>query len=180
MDSDREQICFVTVGSTSFTALISHVLSIDSLAALTTQGFRKLIVQYGNSDLPPRWVAGTQNIHTTDERTIEVELWKFRDRVEDIVDQADLVISHAGAGSILTSLRQKKTLIVVVNLSLMDNHQAELAKTLSSKSYLLVATPESLSSVISTLSTAAPKLVSFPAPDSTRFLDVINEELNLV
>lgn len=32
--------------------------------------------------------------------------------------------------------------VVVVNVLLMDNHQAELAHTLQAKHYLLVASPE--------------------------------------
>lgn len=40
------------------------------------------------------------------------------------------------------TLRRSKPLIVVVNLSLMDNHQSELAETLRAQGHLLVATPE--------------------------------------
>eukprot|EP00435_Cladocopium_sp_Y103_P039529 s1628_g10.t1 len=45
--------------------------------------------------------------------------------LEDEMSSASLVISHAGAGSIIEALRQKRRLLVVVNPALMDNHQLE-------------------------------------------------------
>ena len=52
------------------------------------------------------------------------------DLLQDITD-ADLVISHAGAGTCIEVLQAGKTLAVIVNDSLMDNHQVELAEKLA-------------------------------------------------
>ena len=49
---------------------------------------------------------------------------------QDISD-ADLVISHAGAGTCIEVLQTGKTLAVIVNDTLMDNHQVELAEKLA-------------------------------------------------
>ena len=64
---------------------------------------------------------------------------------------ADLVISHAGAGSIMESLRLKKALIVVVNQDLMDNHQIELAEAMQEANYLRFCYVSGLVSVSSLL-----------------------------
>ena len=59
------------------------------------------------------------------------------------IDKSDLVISHCGAGILLESLRANKTselkttCIAVVNESLMNNHQAEIADGL--QGYILKA-----------------------------------------
>lgn len=49
---------------------------------------------------------------------------------------ASLIISHAGAGSIMEGLSLEKLMLVVINSSLMDNHQTELAYALSKRQYL--------------------------------------------
>lgn len=53
---------------------------------------------------------------------------------------ADLVISHAGSASIIESLEASKRVIVVVNESLMDNHQFELAEKMFDLGFLLFGT----------------------------------------
>lgn len=88
--------CFTTVGSTSFSSLVRSVLTERSLACLASQGFRTLIVQYGKSELPPGWVGGTRVVELGELGEIVVELWDFKDGIEQVVAKADLVISHAG------------------------------------------------------------------------------------
>jgi hypothetical protein len=46
---------------------------------------------------------------------------------------ASLIISHAGAGSVLEGMRLRARMVVVVNDALMDNHQQELAQELHSQ-----------------------------------------------
>lgn len=80
------QICLVTVGSTEFQGLVDAALSMPTQAALVALGVSRLVVQYGNSRLP--------KFETTN--GMDIELWRFKDGIEALVEQADLVISHAG------------------------------------------------------------------------------------
>jgi len=47
-----------------------------------------------------------------------------------------LVVSHAGAGTILDAMRLGLPLIVVPNETLLDNHQEELAEELERQGYV--------------------------------------------
>lgn len=71
-------------------------------------------------------------------------MFGYRDSIEENIDQADLVISHAGAGTTLQVLRKKKPLIVVVNDKLMNNHQQELADELADNDYVIASCPAKL------------------------------------
>ena len=64
---------------------------------------------------------------------------------ESIIKDSDYIISHAGAGIILESLKNKKKVFVVVNDVLMDNHQVELAFSLEKDNYVFyVKQPENI------------------------------------
>ncbi|NXS54693.1 ALG13 transferase, partial [Brachypteracias leptosomus] len=56
--------------------------------------------------------------------------FRYKDSLAEDLRRADLVISHAGAGSCLETLENGKALVVVINEKLMNNHQLELAKRL--------------------------------------------------
>ena len=55
-----------------------------------------------------------------------------------------MVIGHAGAGTILDTLRNRLPLLVVVNETLMGNHQHEIADAMVEGNYLLKATPSTI------------------------------------
>merc|ERR1719498_658193 len=63
----------------------------------------------------------------------------------DIAD-ADLIIGHAGAGTILEALRAGKKIVVVVNDKLMNNHQLEIADAMAARRYLaMLPSPNQIS-----------------------------------
>ncbi|XP_062577630.1 UDP-N-acetylglucosamine transferase subunit ALG13 homolog isoform X2 [Saccostrea cucullata] len=121
---------FITVGTTEFEKLTNAVCSSTVLSTLLNLGYRKVTVQIGRGKEP------------TIDRVpgIEVEIFKLKPNITEDINQADLVISHAGAGSCLETLAANKPLLVVINDDLMNNHQLELAYQLNKDKHLYYCT----------------------------------------
>uniref|UniRef100_A0A2K6KTI2 UDP-N-acetylglucosamine transferase subunit ALG13 n=1 Tax=Rhinopithecus bieti TaxID=61621 RepID=A0A2K6KTI2_RHIBE len=118
---------FVTVGTTSFDDLIACVSAPDSLQKIESLGYNRLILQIGRGTVVPE-------PFSTESFTLDV--YRYKDSLKEDIGKADLVISHAGAGSCLEALEKGKPLVVVINEKLMNNHQLELAKQLHKESSL--------------------------------------------
>lgn len=130
---------FVTVGTTSFDELIVNVTSSEAAQALKSRGYERLVLQVGRGSFLPDAESCPH---------IRLEAFRFKDSIADDMEQADLVISHAGAGSCLEALGARKPLLVVVNDKLMDNHQLELARQLHMDSHLLYCTCSTLTETL--------------------------------
>uniref|UniRef100_A0A1I8GDK6 UDP-N-acetylglucosamine transferase subunit ALG13 n=1 Tax=Macrostomum lignano TaxID=282301 RepID=A0A1I8GDK6_9PLAT len=116
---------FATVGTTSFDALIRRLDSPELHKILCDQlGYHGLVMQIGRGDYEP--VAHTARDYPLEGR-FSVSYYRFKPSLAADIAAAGLVISHAGAGSVLESLNAGKRLLVVVNDDLMHNHQTELA-----------------------------------------------------
>ncbi|KIO33457.1 glycosyltransferase family 1 protein [Tulasnella calospora MUT 4182] len=171
---------FVTVGSTKFDALIQQVLTDVTLQTFSNNGFTDLVIQAGNSALPASWNLIGEDVRR-DIGGLTVTVWKFKTSLSEEIERADLVVSHAGSGTILDTLRAGKRLIVVPNNTLLDNHQTELAEALHERGHLVAATVEprwlfrSLGEAIAS-STTQPG-VPFPPLDSTAFSRIVDEEM---
>ena len=139
---------FVTVGSTKFETLIDRLLDDDVLHVLEKYSFNRMIIQIGN---------GKHKILNVDEgktclelikNNVQIIAYKYKQSIRQDLEQADLVISHAGAGSVIESLEANKKLIVVINESLMNNHQFELADRMYKEGYLLYSRCSNLNIVL--------------------------------
>ncbi|OOF13810.1 MULTISPECIES: PssE/Cps14G family polysaccharide biosynthesis glycosyltransferase [Salinivibrio] len=60
--------------------------------------------------------------------THNIRAFSFCDNLQPYIEQADVVVTHAGAGSVYSMLESSKKLVVVPNLQRADKHQLELAK----------------------------------------------------
>ncbi len=62
---------------------------------------------------------------------------KPQDEIDKITDEADIIITHSGTGSIINSLKKQKKIIIIPRLKEygehVDNHQMELANVFGQK-----------------------------------------------
>lgn len=79
---------------------------------------------------------------------MKVKYFRFKDSIAEDIKHADLIISHAGAGSCLEALSAKKPLLVVINEDLMNNHQLELAQQLHEDGHVHYTTCTDLEHVL--------------------------------
>lgn len=63
------------------------------------------------------------------------------EKMDKLIDEADLVITHGGTGSILNALKKQKKIIACPRLSKygehVDNHQEEIVNIFSDEKYIL-------------------------------------------
>lgn len=117
-----EKTVFVTVGTTSFDSLIRVLDSPQIHSAFRRLGYKSLVMQIGRGSFEPKAYV---------EKDFRVDFYRYKDSLNADLTSADLVISHAGAGSCMETLAANKPLIVVINEELMHNHQIELAHQLA-------------------------------------------------
>ncbi|KRZ14031.1 UDP-N-acetylglucosamine transferase subunit ALG13 -like protein [Trichinella zimbabwensis] len=79
---------------------------------------------------------------------LSIDFYRYKNSLAEDLKWADLVISHAGAASCLEALELEKPLLVVVNDSLLDNHQVELADRLAKEGVLHYCTVSSLADTV--------------------------------
>jgi beta-1,4-N-acetylglucosaminyltransferase len=155
---------FVTVGTTKFDQLITAVSSPKAIRWFHENNYTHLTIQYGRgtrpSIIPPSsFVDGSdgggsssssnnssrKNNNSELHPLLKIRTYDFLPSLQDDMNDADLIISHAGAGTVMEALRLQKKLVVVINTLLMDNHQTELATAMADRGYLyMVEQPEDL------------------------------------
>lgn len=118
-------VIFVTVGThnTGFNRLVKAA---DAYAATTLE---KVIIQKGSSSYVPQ----------------HADYFDFApsSKIAEISNQASIIITHAGAGSVLTSLASQAITVVVPRMKkwgeVVDDHQFELAEAIqdSGQGYML-------------------------------------------
>ena len=102
---------FVTTGTTDFTQLIE--------AVLTLSDDYEVVVQ----------------TPTTYKNTPNCRFFDFVKNIADYYQWADIIITHAGAGSVYKLLELEKKILVVPNLTRKDKHQSQLANYVRDNNY---------------------------------------------
>ena len=113
----------VTVGSTSFPSLTDYICQYQTLQTLYQLGITSITIQYGthSPNLPFSQSSSLPSITTL----------SYTSSLTPLLESANIVISHAGAGTLLEAAALRKHVVAVVNDTLMDNHQIELAQALA-------------------------------------------------
>ena len=65
------------------------------------------------------------------ENKIEIDIFDYDINLDDIIAKWSMVIGHCGAGTVTGVLSAGKHMVWVINETLMDNHQTELADKLA-------------------------------------------------
>ena len=145
---------FVTVGTTKFEELIKVMDTESFFSTIRKLGCKKLIIQKGRGETMPNLLLSKQfaffqchlqlnvfsiSLFICRSPAFSIEVFGLKPSLLPYMTSSDLVISHCGAGTISEVLKLKKPLIVVVNETLMGNHQSELAEVLAEQGCLLSA-----------------------------------------
>lgn len=107
---------FITVGSTQFTELIKEC---DKLLSSVEN---EITAQIGHSPYIPK----------------SFPSFRFTSEIDSYYNNAEVIICHAGAGTVYSLLEKGKRIIVVPNLNLADDHQKEIANFVLKNNYAAV------------------------------------------
>ena len=142
---------FVSLGTQDkpFNRIIHYVISLkENLKEIKSE---KIIIQLGQTKLLKSDIERIKSL----ENIIIYDMLK-PEKMKDIIKDSDIIITHAGVGTIMECLEMGKEIIVVPrkveNLEHVNNHQEEIAFEMEKKGFLTkVDTYEELENKISML-----------------------------
>ena len=114
-------ILLITVGTTSFKELVTYCTTNKDFISICKSKFNKITIQHGETKV----VAPFANC------------FSYVSDLQPFINEADVIITHGGAGTLLECLKADKRVIAVTNPKLQDNHQVELVEKWASRNYLI-------------------------------------------
>ena len=157
---------FITVGTTEFEKLIETINQEETIQSLLNLGIKELTIQYGHGKIIPEEKLG-----------MKINSFRTKPSILDEFEKADLIITHAGAGSVRESLQMKKPTIVVINDTLMHNHQTEMAQKLSElEAVTYCASPNQLLEILKTYKIEQKKDVIFKGKEHEKMMSDLLKE----
>ena len=132
------QVCqkaaLITVGTTEFDELLEKIDTPTFADVLLKFGYNKLVIQRGrgNYKFGRLFLREEDEFQSHLQGGLLISVMRFHPDLVEIIHQSDLVIGHAGAGTVLEVAKAKKVSLIVVNPTLQDNHQEDLARAIQS------------------------------------------------
>jgi len=160
---------FVTVGSTKYEELIRAIDDVALIEKMKKMGFTGIHIQTGRGEYVP--------VNIKHSKDFEVVVYDFNQDIKEEVENCSLVIGHGGIGTIFEVLGLKKKLLVVPNLTLMNNHQVEIAEELHSKDHLDYTDTEHISEALDKIDFTRVK--DFPETETGVFKVALSSLLRL-
>lgn len=118
-------LIFITVGTQKFQ--FNRLLEYIDEKVSTGEIKEKIFAQIGSSTYIPK--------------NYEYKDYIDKNEFSKNIEKSDLIITHAGVGTIITAINKNKKVIVVPRLSKykehVDNHQLEIAESFSNKNFVL-------------------------------------------
>jgi beta-1,4-N-acetylglucosaminyltransferase len=155
-DERERRSVVITVGSTKFDDLIATLDTFSFYDALVQLRINHVLIQKGESAVE------VNHPHPT--MLMSRRVVSYKDDLAKDIREAALVISHAGAGTILEAMAAGVPTIVVPNTKLMSNHQLQLAHALATRRHLFCLPVDQVVSGL--LHQNWKDLVKFPPPNT--------------
>ncbi|KAG4095541.1 glycosyl transferase [Neocallimastix lanati (nom. inval.)] len=167
---------FITVGTTKYDDLMKEINQESFFQTLKKLGCQNLTIQYGNSVLPENFPKDKYVLESGEKIDITSYKFKFDNSMENNfkkdLENSDLIISHAGSGTILDALELNKKIIVVPNETLMDNHQFELANAMNKKKVIVSSSISELNHTLNNFEKV--NFIPFLKENNSTFVDLLD------
>jgi len=153
---------FVATGSRAF-SFSRLIKAVDEAALALSFSKEDIFAQIGTSEYVPE--------HISFERFLEKNVY------DEKINSCDILIAPAAAGTVFSSLKARKKIIVVTRLhehgEIIDNHQIELATILAEQNFVLYA--EDLACLPEKITAAQNHTFDVYSPNPERTVRAIND-----
>lgn len=143
------------------------------------QPFTRLLNYIENSNINDKIIVQAGHTKFSSKK---MEIFDFinYDEMEELINKADIIITHGGTGSIITPLKKGKIVIACSRLSKygehVDDHQCELVNIFSEEGYIIKLDENSkLDDILQTIKDFKPKRYK---SNTDQFLSNLKQEIN--
>lgn len=113
----------------------------------------------------------------------DMEIFDFidKDKLEEYQDKADIIITHGGVGSIISSLKKDKKVIAIPRLKKYDehvnDHQLDIVESFSNNGYIIgIKEVKELESAYKNIKKFKPKKY---IPNNSKIIKIVEDFINM-